>query len=267
EALDEGGAFEDTAGRHPRATEAGVRHSDGSVAQRRPRPPPAGDAVRGIGRGAWIVSLSRRAGADRRPRRQPDRRHRSPAHASQLRDLGSYLHRRTSSHRSRGRAESRGGMKMLVVCHRFPYPPKRGGKIRPFNIIRHLSRSHEVTVASIVRSEQEAQEGEGLSAYCARYEMTRVSEPVQALRMAAQLPTIAPSSMGYFYSGRLARRIDDLLRREPFDVVFVHCSSVAHYVDKARGSLRILDYGDMDSQKWREYSRYKPFPLSLGYGI
>jgi len=158
-------------------------------------------------------------------------------------------------------------MKMLVVCHRFPYPPKRGGKIRPFNIIRHLSRSHEVTVASIVRSEQEAEEGAGLSAYCARYEMARVREPVQALRMAARLPTTTPSSMGYFYSGRLARRIDDLLRREPFDVVFVHCSSVAHYVEKARGSLRILDYGDMDSQKWREYSRYKPFPLSLGYGL
>ncbi len=31
-------------------------------------------------------------------------------------------------------------MKILYVCHRFPYPPKRGGKIRPFNMIRHLSR-------------------------------------------------------------------------------------------------------------------------------
>ena len=30
-------------------------------------------------------------------------------------------------------------MKILYVCHRFPFPPKRGGKIRPFNMIRHLS--------------------------------------------------------------------------------------------------------------------------------
>ena len=29
-------------------------------------------------------------------------------------------------------------MKILYVCHRFPFPPKRGGKIRPFNMIRHL---------------------------------------------------------------------------------------------------------------------------------
>jgi hypothetical protein len=28
---------------------------------------------------------------------------------------------------------------------------------------------------------------------------------------------------------------------------------------------KILDFGDMDSQKWLEYANYKPFPLSLGY--
>ena len=41
-------------------------------------------------------------------------------------------------------------MNVLFVCHRFPYPPKRGGKIRPFNIIRHLhDAGHAVTVASL----------------------------------------------------------------------------------------------------------------------
>jgi sugar transferase (PEP-CTERM/EpsH1 system associated) len=30
---------------------------------------------------------------------------------------------------------------------------------------------------------------------------------------------------------------------------------------------KILDFGDMDSQKWLEYARYKAFPLSLGYRL
>ena len=30
---------------------------------------------------------------------------------------------------------------------------------------------------------------------------------------------------------------------------------------------KILDFGDMDSQKWLEYARYKPFPLSAGYWL
>ena len=49
-------------------------------------------------------------------------------------------------------------MRILFVCHRFPFPPTRGGKIRPFNIIRHLGEQHDVTVASLVRSAEEAQE-------------------------------------------------------------------------------------------------------------
>jgi sugar transferase (PEP-CTERM/EpsH1 system associated) len=158
-------------------------------------------------------------------------------------------------------------MKILYVCHRFPFPPKRGGKIRPFNMIRHLSASHEVHVASLVRSAQEAKEGEGLAQHCAHYEMARVRNPVQALRMVARLPMPTPSSMGYFYSPRLARRVRALLAEQRFDLVFAHCSSVAQYVEGVPDVPKILDFGDMDSQKWLDYARFKPFPLSLGYRL
>jgi sugar transferase (PEP-CTERM/EpsH1 system associated) len=158
-------------------------------------------------------------------------------------------------------------MKILYLCHRFPFPPKRGGKIRPFHMIRHLSQSNEVTVASIARSDQEAKEGEGLAEHCARYEMGRVRESVQALRMVARLPLSVPSSLGFFYSPQLARRVQKLLAEQRFDLIFVHCSSVAQYVENVYGIPKILDFGDMDSQKWLDYAHYKPFPLSLGYRL
>lgn len=158
-------------------------------------------------------------------------------------------------------------MKILYVCHRFPFPPKRGGKIRPFNMIRHLARSHDVTVASLVRSEQEASEGQGLAEHCARFVMARVNESVQWLRMIGRLPTLSPSSMAYFYSASLREQIGCLVREQSFDLIFVHCSSVAQYVAGVRDVPKILDFGDMDSQKWLEYARYKPFPLSLGYRL
>lgn len=159
-------------------------------------------------------------------------------------------------------------MKILYVCHRFPFPPKRGGKIRPFNMIRHLSgQGHQVTVCSLARSDDEAAEGEGIAPHCERYFAGRVSNPVQALRMVARLPVATPSSMGFFYSPELAARIRQLLRDERWDLIFVHCSSVAQYVEHVRDVPKILDFGDMDSQKWLEYAHYKPFPLSLGYRL
>lgn len=158
-------------------------------------------------------------------------------------------------------------MKILYVCHRFPFPPKRGGKIRPFNMIRHLSQHHQVTVCSLARSEAEAEEGRGIAPHCERFEMGRVSNPLQMLRMVIRLPTTVPSSMGYFYSPELAAKVNELLATERFDLIFVHCSSVAQYVSHVRDIPKILDFGDMDSQKWLEYVNYKPFPLKAGYWL
>ena len=158
-------------------------------------------------------------------------------------------------------------MNVLVVCHRFPFPPKRGGKIRPFKVIRHLhEQGHRVVVASLVRSAEEADEGQGLAQFCAEYDMVQVNETVQNLRTVGCLATTLPSSMGYFHSPELARRLEARLQRERFDLIFVHCSSVARYVEHV-SVPRILDFGDMDSQKWLAYAKYKPFPLSAGYWL
>ncbi|MDE2613359.1 MAG: glycosyltransferase, partial [Burkholderiales bacterium] len=159
-------------------------------------------------------------------------------------------------------------MKILYVCHRFPFPPKRGGKIRPFHMIRHLHEAgHEVTVCSLARSAAEAEEGRGIAAHCTAFHVGVVSEPLQWTRMIVRLPLPTPSSMGYFRSAALQRQVDQLLASQRFDLVFVHCSSVAQYVEHVQGMPKILDFGDMDSQKWLEYANYKPFPLSLGYTL
>ena len=156
-------------------------------------------------------------------------------------------------------------MRVLYVCHRFPYPPKRGGKIRPFNMIRHLARSHEVVVCSLARSREEAEEARGIAPYCAEYHVETVDETVQRIRMVAALPTHITASTSYFHSPGLARTIDRLLAERRFDLGFVHCSSVAHYLRRVRDLPKILDFGDMDSQKWLEYAHHKPFPLNVGY--
>ncbi|MGQ0613694.1 MAG: TIGR03087 family PEP-CTERM/XrtA system glycosyltransferase [Planctomycetaceae bacterium] len=158
-------------------------------------------------------------------------------------------------------------MKVLVLCHRLPFPPNRGGKIRPFHVIDHLRREHEVVVASLARSRSEERDGEGLAAHCSDRLIERI-HPVAALaRMVLALPTPTPSSMGYFRSPALARRLRKEIEKQRFDLIFVHCSSVAPYVAAVEGPVKVLDFGDMDSQKWISYAEWRPFPLSLGYRL
>lgn len=157
-------------------------------------------------------------------------------------------------------------MNILFVCHRWPFPPKRGGKIRPFNMIRHLTqRGHRLTVASLARTPQEAADGDGLGEHCAEQICEVIGAPGALAQMLLRLPTPEPSSFGYFYSAALARRIGARLARGDIDMVIAHCSSAAQYVGGLSGMPKLIDFGDMDSQKWREYARHRPFPLSAGY--
>lgn len=159
-------------------------------------------------------------------------------------------------------------MKILFVCHRVPYPPKRGGKIRPFNIIRHFTeRGHQVTVASLARTSDELREASGLKQYCAGLLVEVIPGWIAWLKMILWMATTKPSSFAYFYSRKLKSRIANELSHGNFDLVFVHCSSMASYVEDANHVFKSLDYGDMDSQKWREYAAHRAWPLSLGFWL
>lgn len=158
-------------------------------------------------------------------------------------------------------------MKILFLCHRLPYPPKRGGKIRPFNMIRHLARNHEVTVATLARTATELAEGRELEQHCHALHVSRVPPYAGWGRFALHALTSYPSTFGYFYSPELARTVARLLDTKHFDAILVHCSSMGPYVASHRGCRRIMDFGDADSEKWFEYSHTAPWPLSLAFRV
>ena len=158
-------------------------------------------------------------------------------------------------------------MKIFFACHRFPFPPNRGGKIRPFNMIRHLSQKHEVVVASIAHTQRELDEGAGLKEYCSEIYAEVLPEKLRWLQAVRALPTPTPSSVAYFSSTRLHQRIKEAARKTSFDAVMVHCAFAAQYGLEVPARFCLMDFGDLDSGKWLDYSRERSFPLNLGYGF
>jgi polysaccharide biosynthesis protein PslH len=158
-------------------------------------------------------------------------------------------------------------MNILFACHRFPYPPNRGGKIRPFNMIRHLSQSHRVTVATVAHSEEEAQSGAPLHQHCAEVIYEVVPSSVRWIKAAAALPVAVPSSVKYFHSSKVRRQVVDSSRKQPFDCVIVHCAFAAQFVGGVTASFRMMDFGDLDSGKWFEYAQERSFPMSAAYWL
>jgi sugar transferase (PEP-CTERM/EpsH1 system associated) len=134
-------------------------------------------------------------------------------------------------------------------------------------MIAHLAQKHSVVVASLAHNPEELEEGTGLKEYCDEIIVETVPERVRWRNAIGAMPTSTPSSVAYFRSARLHRRVGESLQRNRFDVVMVHCAFVAQYVETADAALRILDYGDMDSAKWREYAQHRNPPLGWGYAL
>ena len=106
-------------------------------------------------------------------------------------------------------------MRILYVCHRFPYPPKRGGKIRPFNMIRHLAqhaRGDGVLAGALGRARP--QEAQGIAPHCAEFDMAQVDEPhAERCAWSRRLPTpITVVDVRSSISPELARTMRRLLR-------------------------------------------------------
>jgi sugar transferase (PEP-CTERM/EpsH1 system associated) len=156
-------------------------------------------------------------------------------------------------------------VRVLFLCHRFPYPPTFGSKVRAFNVIRHLAREHQVTVLSLARSAQEEAEAAGIAAHCDEHRVLRVHNAVQAAKIALTLPSPVSASEAFFHSSALQREVHRQLTRRSFDLVFAHCSAVGRYVEHIRELPKLMDFCDVDSRKWAEYVSHKPWPLALGY--
>ncbi len=165
------------------------------------------------------------------------------------------------------RVAVRHAMKLLFLCHRLPYPPKRGGKIRPFNMIRHLSRNHDVTVATLARNQAERLEGQELRNYCRELLVGLIPAWAAWSRFGVHGFTRYPSTFAYFHSRWLAREVRGRLHSDRFDAIVVHSSSMGPYVAHHQGCRKVMDFGDADSEKWSTYARTAPWPLSFGFRL
>jgi len=155
-------------------------------------------------------------------------------------------------------------MRILFLAHRFPYPPTFGSKVRAFNMIRHLAQTHEVTVMAPVRSAAEAQQARGIAAHCAAYRAFPVSGWLQLAKVGLTLATPVSASEAYFHSGAMTAAVARALAAGRFDFAVVHCSSVGRLVEDAP-LPKLIDFCDVDSRKWLDYTAFKPLPLSAGY--
>jgi sugar transferase (PEP-CTERM/EpsH1 system associated) len=140
-------------------------------------------------------------------------------------------------------------MKILFVCHRFPYPADGGGKIRALKMIEHLQREHDVHVFSMTRDSNEREGQRQLTLQVAGCTAPAVSQFETLCSLLMGWVTGKSASEAYFCPPSVRTAMRRLLDSQPFDMVVAHCSSIGPLIVSAKAP-RLLDFCDMDSMKW-----------------
>lgn len=163
-------------------------------------------------------------------------------------------------------------MNILFLSQRIPYPPDKGDKIRSFYEIKYLSKNHKIYLGTILENEGDRSHINTLKHFCKNIFAIQFDSKVKLLK---SLFTGCPFSVAYFYDIKVQDYVDRTLENEKIDAIICYCSSMAEYIlrsprirkNKLPGAKMIIDYVDLDSDKWLQYANYSQFPLSLIYKI
>lgn len=77
--------------------------------------------------------------------------------------------------------------------------------------------------------------------------------------------TRQPLTLPYYYRPRMQGWVDKVVETHRIDSVLAFSSAMAQYVDFQRYQKKIIDFVDVDSDKWLQYSKGKSWPASWIY--
>lgn len=157
-------------------------------------------------------------------------------------------------------------MRILMLAHRIPYPPHTGDKTRAFHIARHLARRHDVTLAFLVDEPADLAGLTALRETVPSLEFGRLWKPWSLVKGLAGLAAGGALSLAYFRSRSLRRRLGTRRGDARYDLVYASSTPMAQYV-RALGVPVVMDFVDVDSDKWRQYADHCRPPASWLYRI
>jgi len=158
-------------------------------------------------------------------------------------------------------------VKILYLCHRVPYPPDKGEKIRAYHHLAHLARRHRIHLACFADTAADLEHARTLEAMCASVDLVFRSPATARLHALAALPSPRSLSIAAFDSSELRGKVARRAERERPDVAVAYSAAMAQYLEPLSHVPRVLDFVDADSEKLRVYGQVRPFPHSALYRL
>jgi sugar transferase (PEP-CTERM/EpsH1 system associated) len=155
---------------------------------------------------------------------------------------------------------------ILFLAHRLPAPPTKGDKIRAHHFLSHLARTHTVHLGCFIDDPEDWRHADALRAWCRECHFAALPAARVRRRAARALARGEAISVAAHRDPALAAWIASLVRRRPIGCAFAYSSTMAQYLAGMPENVRrIVDFVDVDSEKWRRLAALRRWPWSWLY--
>ncbi|WP_286264194.1 TIGR03087 family PEP-CTERM/XrtA system glycosyltransferase [Thalassotalea atypica] len=148
---------------------------------------------------------------------------------------------------------------LLFLCHRIPFPPNKGDKIRSFNILKQLNQQFDVHLGCFIDDPFDKRYVEELKEHCKTLFTLDQNKTLAKIKGLRAFLSRQPITVPYYYDGKMQSWVDDVIADHKVNKIFVYSSSMAQYCqgEQYRDLERVIDFVDVDSDKWRQYAEKK----------
>ena len=151
---------------------------------------------------------------------------------------------------------------ILFLCHRVPFPPDRGDKIRSSHMLKRLARVAPVHVGCFADDDRDMRFAADLAQVAASQRVL----PRDRSKLVAGLTGLAKRQsmlVSLFDHPGLHRWVRQTLNERPIRAVFAYSAQMAHFVPPLAPGVRfMMDFVDFDSAKYAAYGQQGSGPMA-----
>lgn len=154
-------------------------------------------------------------------------------------------------------------MRVLMIAGYLPYPQMSGGRIRIYNLLRRVASRHEVYLAALLESPEDADGLPHLREFCAEVETasfpahqrSRLAKAPGMLRYALQGK---PPDLMLLHSGELLGKIRRLFSKIAFDIVQIESVMGLYLEELPRANYKSIQmFQNVESHRFVRIARFE----------
>ena len=154
---------------------------------------------------------------------------------------------------------------LLFLAHRIPYPPNKGDKIRSYHLLKYLASHYRVHLGTFIDDVDDWRYVDAVKALCADTCFVKLN-PLRARALSLLgLFSGKPLTLTYYRSRDLQRWVRKTVAAHSIQRVVAFSSAMAQFADEYTQVRRVMDFVDVDSDKWAQYAASKPWPMNWVY--